>query len=120
MKMEGYRFETREDTARSLLKLIRPLKKYYSPGHALLNIGNTGVHYGSRAAAMEGFARVLWGLGPLFSGLSAYEDPRIREEGEEWREAVLKGISSGTDPERQKADRRFLSGGWLVCGWRKG
>lgn len=97
--MDAYRFETREDAARSLLKLIRPLKEYYSPGRAFLNIGNTGVHYGSRAAAMEGFARVLWGLGPLFSQLSSYEDEKIQEEAEEWRSLVLEGLSSGTDPE---------------------
>lgn len=97
--MDAYSFKTREDTAGSLLRLIRPLKEYYSPGHAFLNIGNTGVHYGSRTAAMEGFARVLWGLGPLFSRLSTYEDREIREEGEEWRNVVLKGLASGTDPE---------------------
>lgn len=97
--MDAYKFESREDTARSLIRLIRPLKEYYSSGRAFLNIGNKGVHYGSRVAAMEGFARVLWGLGPLFSQLSSYEDEGIRREAEEWRSLVLKGLTSGTDPE---------------------
>lgn len=100
--METFQFETREDGARSLLKLIRPLKEFYSPGRAFLNIGNTGVHYGSRVSGMEGFARIIWGLGPLFSGLSSYEDVKIREEGEAWKALILEGITSGTDTANEE------------------
>ena len=59
---------TRAETAKLFLDTIRPLKSCYSPGHAFLHIGDSGVHYGEKAARMEGFARVLWGLGPLWAG----------------------------------------------------
>ncbi|MGI5947147.1 MAG: DUF2264 domain-containing protein, partial [Lachnospiraceae bacterium] len=62
------RLENRDDTARLLLQLIRPLKQHYSKGNAWLLPGNTAAHYGRKPAAMEGFARILWGLGPLFAG----------------------------------------------------
>lgn len=97
--MADYSFQTREDMARSLLTLIRPLKKHYSPKKAYLNIGATGVHYGSRIAAMEGFARILWGLGPLFSQLCSYDEEEIQTEGKEWKNLILQGIIAGTDPK---------------------
>lgn len=59
------KIETRSDVANVLLDMIRPLKGFYSPGHSLLKLGHTGVSYGDKTAWMEGFARVMWGLGPL-------------------------------------------------------
>ncbi len=101
--MERYAgFNTREDAALSLLSLIRPLKKYLSPARSFLNISQTGVHYGSRVAGMEGFARILWGLGPLFSCASSYQDEQIRNEAAEWKEIVMHGISAGTNPEHEE------------------
>ena len=35
---------------------------------ALLKVGSTAAHYGEKDARMEGWARILWGLGPLFGG----------------------------------------------------
>lgn len=60
--------QTRQDAVTALLDLIRPLKAFYSAGGALLKVGNTAAHYGEKDARMEGWARILWGLGPLFGG----------------------------------------------------
>ena len=93
---------TRTDTVKLLLDMIRPLKPYYSPGHAWLHLGDTGAHYGRKAAGMEGFARVLWGLGPLFAGENQGLSEVLSEELEEWHRFYLAGIIHGTDPEHEE------------------
>lgn len=102
MRKKPADFNTREEMAISLLSLIRPLKKHLSSGKGFLNLSQTGVHYGSRAARMEGFARILWGLGPLFSQSSSYESEEVRNESAEWKAIVLEGIVTGTDPQNEE------------------
>lgn len=89
----------RRDAAVLLLDIIRPLKPYYSPGHAWLCLGSSAAHYGEKAARMEGFARILWGLGPLWAQDSSQLPASYREECEAWRSLYLEGIIHGTDPE---------------------
>lgn len=85
--MKNTKFETRSDYREALEEMCLPLRRYYSPGKALLMIGHTGTHYGERTAGLEGFSRVLWGLVPLwYGGGSSYLDA--------W---VLEGIRHGTD-----------------------
>lgn len=102
--LEKNALRTREDVATVLLEMIRPLKPYYSQGHAWLHVGDTGAHYGEKAARMEGFARVLWGLGPLWA--QEQDNRRLSEnlqkEIEEWRLLYLDGIIHGTDPGHQE------------------
>lgn len=81
---------SRQDMAEVMLDLIEPLKKYYSPKRAWLDLGATSAHYPDTAAWMEGFSRPLWGLGSYWAGGS---------ENEEWEQIYLQGIISGTDPE---------------------
>ncbi len=89
---------SRNDTVKLFLDLIRPLKPFYSPHHAFLHLGDSGVHYGEKSARMEGWARVLWGLGPLWSadnsGLSKEEQKEINE----WLLLYRDGLIHGTDP----------------------
>lgn len=94
-----YILKSRNDVAILLLDIIRPLKKYYSLGHAWLHVGNTGAHYGEKSTRMEGFSRVLWGLGPLFSQKYDTLPEKLQEEIQEWKEVYLEGIIHGTDPE---------------------
>lgn len=94
--------KTREDAAELLLTMIRPLKPYYSPGHAWLHIGDTAAHYGEKAARMEGFARILWGLGPLWSQDNRDLPAKLQEEVEEWLECYRDGIIHGTDLEHEE------------------
>lgn len=81
---------SRQDMADIMLGLIEPLKKYYSPKRAWLDLGATSAHYPDTAAWMEGFSRPLWGLGSYWAGGSGDE---------EWEEIYLQGLISGTDPE---------------------
>lgn len=92
----------RKDAAELLLEIIRPLKPFYSKGHAYLHAGHSGVHYGSRTAGMEGFARILWGLGPLWSQDSPSLPKELRQEAEEWLSLYRDGIVHGTDPDHEE------------------
>ncbi|MFI3227112.1 MAG: DUF2264 domain-containing protein [Clostridia bacterium] len=104
--MQDFKLKTKSDLAHSLLDLIRPLKQFYSPGKAWVKIGNVGVHYGERVARMEGFTRVLWGLGPLWSHMEDLPAD-IQQEAEEWRQWYLEGIINGSNPEHEEY--------WGVC-----
>lgn len=99
--MKQQTFDNRNDVAAALLEMIRPLKPFYSPGHAWLHVGNTGVHYGEKSSRMEGFARILWGLGPLWAGMEGL-DQDLQKEAEEWRVWYLEGIIHGTDPQNEE------------------
>lgn len=99
--MKQQRLNNRNDVAAVLLEMIRPLKQFYSPGHGWLHVGNTGVHYGEKASRMEGFARILWGLGPLWARMDGLEEG-LKKEAEEWLAWYLEGIIHGTDPENEE------------------
>ncbi|MCR5031236.1 MAG: DUF2264 domain-containing protein [Lachnospiraceae bacterium] len=89
----------REDMVRGLLDLIRPLKPYYNPENSMLHIGDTAAHYGEASARMEGWARVLWGLGPLFATKDTNLSFALQEEIREWAGRYLEGLRNGTDPK---------------------
>lgn len=107
-KWKNRRPAARADVAEILLDMIRPLKGFYSPGHSFLKVGNTGAHYGDRPAWMEGFARVMWGLGPLWAGDNRDLPERLRREADEWLIFYREGIIHGTDPGHEEY--------WGGCG----
>ncbi len=94
--------KNRADAVALFLDTIRPLKPFYSPHHAFLYVGNTGVHYGEKSARMEGFARILWGLGPLWSADNSSLDQKVQQEIEEWFVLYRDGILHGVDPEDEE------------------
>ena len=93
---------TRNDMALMLLDWIRPLKEHYSEGGAQLIIGNTSAHYGENSIRMEGYSRVLWGLGPLFAGDNRDLPREAKQEIEMWKELTRKGLINGTDPDHEE------------------
>lgn len=94
--------KSRNEAAKLLLDLIRPLKPFYSKGGAWLSVGNTAAHYGEKPARMEGFARVLWGLGPLWAQDDGGLAPELQEESREWLALYQKGMKNGTNPEHEE------------------
>lgn len=87
--MKNIKFETKRDYQEALKEMCLPLRNYYSPEKALMMIGHTAANYGERTVGLEGFARVLWGLAPLwYGGGESCLD--------EW---IPEGIRHGTDPE---------------------
>lgn len=83
------KFQTKDDYRRALEELCIPLKQYYSEGKALVFVGENSTHYGIKTLGLEGFARVLWGLVPLWAGGA---DSCLDE-------MVLEGIIHGTDKD---------------------
>lgn len=96
------KLETRADLARLLLDWIRPLKTCYSEGHAMLHIGDTAAHYGEKSARMEGFSRVLWGVGPLLATENSDLPEDTLEEIAQWNGICLEGLIHGTDPASEE------------------
>lgn len=85
--------QTKEDYQNCLKKIIEPTKKYFTKGKAGIKCGATGVHYGEKTALTEGFARLLWGLAPLWGGNGEIED---------FVEIYLEGIKNGTNPKHSE------------------
>jgi len=89
--------KSREDAVRAVLDMCKPLKQFYSEGKALLHLGDTAAHFGEKSSRMEGWARILWALGPLFAGKNENLSIDMQEEIEELKTIYLTGIINGTD-----------------------
>lgn len=83
-------FETKRDFIDCLKNLIEPLKGFYTPGKAGIKLGSFEALYPDSTARMEAFARILWGLSPLWA---------CGESAGEFDEIYVQGIINGTDPE---------------------
>lgn len=81
--------QTRDDFASSVVQLWEPLKPYFSPGKARVNLGLPAAHFTQTAAELEGFSRPLFGLAPLAAGGLPFDD---------W-DMMREGYISGTNPE---------------------
>lgn len=85
--------ESKEAFRELVLKLLEPLKEYYTEGRAGLILGNTGAAYPKHTILMEAFARPLWGLTPFWAG-GGRED--------EFAFIYREGIANGTNPEHEE------------------
>lgn len=81
---------TRTDFEALMRKILQPLLPLYSPGGALLQLGDTGVTYPRRTIGMEGFSRPLWALAPYWLG-GGQPGP--------FAEVYRRGLAAGTDPD---------------------
>ncbi|MCI8405094.1 MAG: DUF2264 domain-containing protein [Clostridia bacterium] len=97
-----------------LRDLILPLKKYYSSEFANLYIGHTGAAYEDCTIPMEGFARVLWGIAPLWAGGGDIDG---------FSDIYTKGLSAGTNPnsdeywgEFRNFDQKFVEMAAIAYG----
>lgn len=87
-----YTFETRQDYIDSLYKMITPLSSYYDseiPGKLLIGQGTSGTVYSQSTREVEGFLRVLWGIGPLL----------VHNSDDKLSKIVVEGLRVGTDPD---------------------
>lgn len=83
-------FATKEAAQAALMRLLAPLKPYYSKGGARVDLGVTSTHYEDDSIQMEAFARPLWGLVPFWAG--GGEDP-------EFEDLYRRGFACGPDPD---------------------
>lgn len=113
-KNTAQQLNSRGDFESLLLKLLSPLKPYYSKEGALLKVGDTGAVYDERTVLMEGFARPLWGLVPYWTG--SRPDP-------EFELIYRKGLTAGVNPENPEYwggfhdyDQRFVEMAAIAYG----
>ena len=96
--MKDIMLRTRQDAIRLFLDIVRPLKNYYGREDCYLDLGSFGVQYDTNTAQMESWARVLWGMGPLFAADDSGLPAVVLAEIEEWEERYRSGLIHGTDP----------------------
>lgn len=84
---------SKKDFQDCLEKIVLPIKNMYSKNNAFLRCGNTGVSYGEKISYVEGFARPLWGLSPLWAGKGNIDG---------FDKIYLNGIKNGTDPNNDE------------------
>ena len=119
-------FLTHADVTEALHSLLDPLHAHFSPSFARIrfNTSDTGTHFDSHAADLEGFARPLWGVASLLACANAspsetlqagtQKRPKILDElVAPWRE----GFQTGTDPAHEEywgsigeTDQRMVEG----------
>jgi len=96
--------QSRDDMVDLLFDLLTPLESGQSKGAARVILGHSGAGFDAVAAELEGYARALWGLGPLLA--SEPDHPRFKTV----REAWVKGLVNGTNPDHEEY--------WGDCGDR--
>lgn len=85
--------KTKADVEKALIDLCRPMLKIIQqqiPGR--VRKGTSGSVYTEDKRQIEGFLRLLWGLGPLF------KDPQKIKQYPELYQMATEGILAGTDP----------------------
>ena len=84
-----FQLETKQDVFDLFIAMSEPIKPFYSKGSAFVKLDNFGAHYDTTSSYVEGFARVIWGLGPFVAGGGTSDLLDI----------YIKGIANGTNPE---------------------
>jgi hypothetical protein len=95
---------SRDDMIDLLFDLLVPLEVGQSRGGARVVLGHSGAGFDPIAAELEGYARALWGLGPLLA--SEPDHPRFRSMKAAW----VRGLVNGTNPDHEEY--------WGDCGDR--
>lgn len=92
---------TRDDLIRANIALLRPLLPHFSPSKGRIRIPvASAAHFDEAAAQLEGFARPLWSIGALLSGVAAgVDDPDLAEQLRKVTEPWIAGFAAGTDKD---------------------
>lgn len=91
-------FITRKDTRAATLELLRACCRYQSPGGARIRLpSTTGTHFDETAAQLEGYARPLWAIGALLSGIDGTDEDVVSVS-----EPFARGLANGTDPAHEE------------------
>lgn len=96
------------------LKIVSPLKPYYSDGKARVHLGGHSTWYENAAAETEAFARPLWGLVPFWAGGGSDA---------EFEKNYKTGLSNGANPDNAEywgechdCDQRFVEMAAIAYG----
>ncbi|WP_434713856.1 DUF2264 domain-containing protein (plasmid) [Rhizobium sp. YTUHZ045] len=86
--LSGNPLKTRDDLAKAIIDLFKPLLPYFSEGGARVRLSATGAIFDRAAADLEGFARPLWGIVPLVAGGGHFPHWNL----------YRRGLANGTNP----------------------
>jgi len=84
--------ECRADFQQAVRDLFDPLRAHWSDGRARILPARSRSSYAERGAALEGFARPLWGVSTLAAGGGSFDH---------WP-AYRRGLRHGTDPTHEE------------------
>ena len=105
--------QTKQDFTALAMRFLSPLLPLYSPGGALLHLGDTGATYPQRTIGMEAFSRPLWALAPLWAGGG---------RADAFLPIYQRGLVNGTDPDSPEYwgdpndyDQLFVEMAALAC-----
>lgn len=87
--LAGNLLGTRSDAQKAVTDLTKPLLDCFSPGRARVVLGETGAHFQTAAAHLEGLVRPFWGLVPLVAGGGHFDGI----------EMFIEGLNNGADPD---------------------
>lgn len=82
--------QSKSDYEKLMLKILNPIKPYYSEGKAYLKLGAGGACYTEKASWIEGFSRPLWALAPY------YAQPEGKDKS--FAEIYCEGFKNGSNP----------------------
>ena len=106
--------KSKQDYIDWMYRLLDPIRPLYTPGCALLEVGDTGTTYDRRTIGMEGFSRPLWALVPYWAG-GGRDD--------EFARVYREGLAHGSDPAHPEYwggfhdyDQRFVEMAAIACG----
>lgn len=83
------KFDSYENLSESFKQLTFNLKKFYQVRKGRLKLGTHGTVYKEDTRQIEGYLRILWGVGPY---LTQIDDSELNQ-------IYLEGIIAGTDPD---------------------
>ena len=105
--------QTKQNFTALAMRFLSPLLPLYSPGGALLHLGDTGATYPQRTIGMEAFSRPLWALAPLWAGGG---------RADAFLPIYQRGLVNGTDPDSPEYwgdpndyDQLFVEMAALAC-----
>ena len=106
--------KSKQDYIDWMYRLLDPIRPLYTPGCALLEVGNTGTTYDRRTIGMEGFSRPLWALVPYWAGGG---------KDEAFAKIYREGLANGSNPAHPEYwggfhdyDQRFVEMAAIACG----
>ena len=82
-------FATRADVAKAVNDLFAPLLPHFSQSGARVHLSANAAHFDQAAAALEGYARPLWGIVPMVAGGGEFAHWQLYRD----------GLANGTDPD---------------------
>lgn len=82
------------DFVKAVLKYLIPLNKYFQNDNTQIKWDDYSVVYSNHIVGIEGFARALWGLTPLFANNQTFNIPEVQKFWKKIIYGLITGVSN--------------------------